>query len=58
MKRGNARHSRLRKRESRVKAELRRRGGANQGHSWAAKQAARRVKSHKRLGSVAGSIYH
>lgn len=57
MKRGNGRHKRLRRRETRVTRELRRRGGSNQGHGWAAKQAGRRAHSHKRKGSVAGSIY-
>jgi len=57
MTRGNARHRRLRKRIRRVRRELMRRGGPKQGHGWAAKQAARRSRTHRRLGSVAGSIY-
>jgi len=55
---GNGRHKRQRRREQRVRRELRRRGGSKQGHAWAAKQAARRIKTHKRKGSVLGSKYY
>ena len=57
MTKGNHRHSGRRRREQRVRRELRRRGGPKQGHAWAAKQAARRAKRHYRKGSVRGSIF-
>lgn len=54
---GNCRHRKLPRRYRRIAKELRRRGGPKQGHSWAAKQAARRARTHFRRGSVAGSTY-
>ena len=57
MIKGNHRHKGARRRALRVKNEMLRRGGPKQGHGWAAKQAARRANTHRRMGSVAGSIY-
>jgi len=57
MVKGNNRHRRLRRRAQRVQREMMRRGGPRQGRGWAAKQAARRANTHRRIGSVAGSIY-
>jgi hypothetical protein len=57
MVKGNKKHRRLRRRSQRIQAEMLRRGGPMQRHGWAARQAAKRANTHKRKGSVAGSIY-
>lgn len=58
MSKGNCRHKRQRRRAQRVRREMMRRGGPQQGRGWAAKQAARRTNTHRRMGSVAGSAYY
>lgn len=55
MQKGNG--TKRTRRERRIRKEMLRMKSGRRGHGWAARQASKRINTHRRQGSVAGSVY-